>query len=191
MTPSKTEEENTDRILNIVGAELSQASTGTSNSEVESDREEALDYYLGNLPGAADEGRSQAISTDVADAIEWILPQIVQALIGKGPIISFDAISEEDEEQAAIESSFVHATFMNDNEGFLNLYEFVKDALMQKNGIFKVYFDDTPDIPKEQYDGITRQQAEHMAMDEDVEITAMAEDEVIPVPPQIMQQFQM
>jgi len=180
-----------DKILSIVGAELTQATNGTFNSELDGNREEALDYYLGNLPGAAEEGRSQAVSTDVADAIEWILPQIIKAMIGKGPIITFDAISAQDEEQAAVESAFVHSVFMSDNPGFLNLYEFVKDALMQKNGIFKVYFDDTPDTTKEQYDGLMQNQIEMLAMDGDVEITVMEPDELVPVPPETMQQFQM
>lgn len=180
----------TDEIKAIVGAELTQATNGSFNSELEGNRENALSYYLGNLPGAAEEGRSQAISTDVADAIEWILPQIIKAMVGKGPIITFDAISEEDEDQAALETAYVHSTFMSDNPGFLNLYEFVKDALMQKNGIFKVYFDDTPEEIKEQYDGITQQQLEHLAMPEDVEVTKVEQDELIPVPPEIMQQFQ-
>jgi len=179
-----------DKILSIVGAELTQATNGTFNSELDGNREQSLDYYLGNLPGAAEEGRSQAVSTDVADAIEWILPQIIKAMVGKGPIITFDAISAQDEEQAALESSFVHSVFMSDNPGFLNLYEFVKDALMQKNGIFKIYFDDTPEVTKEQYDGITQQQAEHLAMDPAVEVTKMEQDELVPVPPEVMQQFQ-
>lgn len=178
-------------ILQIVGAELTNSTSGQYNTEIDGNREKSLSYYLGNLPGPAEEGRSQVVSTDVADAIEWILPQIVKAMVSKGPIITFDPVSEEDEEQAAIETEFVHAVFMNENPGFLNLYEFIKDALMQKNGIFKVYFDDTPDETSEQYDNLPENQVQGLAMDPEVSIDVMEQDGEIPVPPQAMQQYQM
>ncbi len=40
---SKSEEENEIRILNIVAAELQQATNGTYTSEIDGNREEALD----------------------------------------------------------------------------------------------------------------------------------------------------
>jgi len=158
-----------DRVLNIIGAELQQATNGTYTSEIDHNREQALDYYMGNLPGPAPDGRSQVVSTDVADAVEWILPSILKALVSKGPVITFDAISEADEEQANLESEYVHDVFMAENEGFLNLYEFTKDALIQKNGILKIYYDDTPETSTEEYTGITEQQLQMMLANPEVE----------------------
>ena len=39
----------------------------------------------------------------------------------------------DDDLQAELETEFTHDVFMKENEGFLNLYEYTKDALMQKN----------------------------------------------------------
>jgi len=182
-----------DDILTIVGAEMIQSSTGTFTTELDGNFEESLDYYLGNPRGDEQEGRSQIVSTDVADAIEWILPQIVKALVAKGPVIEFDAMSEDDEAQAELETEFTHDTFMKENEGFLNLYEFVKDALLQKNGIFKIYYDETDKVKTEQYDGLSRQDLEMILQYDEVELVEIDEqvDEMaMQQRQQIMQQMQ-
>lgn len=168
-------EDQTNRILGIVGAELQRAGAGNFTAQITQDRDTALEYYVGNLPGAAPEGRSQIVSTDVADAVEWILPQIIKELTAKGPIISFDAVSEEDEEQARLETEFVHDTFMGENKGFLILYEFVKDALLQKNGILKIFYDDTPETVKEEYTGLNQQQFQMLLASPEVELVNQEE----------------
>jgi hypothetical protein len=179
-----------DKIIQIVSAELAAAGDGSTADSLAVGNERALDYYMGNLPAPAPEGRSDVVSTDVADAIEWILPQIIKALISKGPIITFDALEEADEEQATIETEYVHSVFMTENPGFLNLYEFVKDALLQKNGIFKVYYDDTPDITTEQYSGVFEPQIEQLVWGDDVEVTNIVPDGELPPTPEQVQQYE-
>ena len=159
-----------DDIINIVSSELEQARTAVA--EIRGDAETALDYYLGNARGDEEEGRSQIVSTDVADAIEWILPQVISSLVARGSIISFDAKGPDDEQQAKIETSVVHEIFTKDNEGFLNLHEYVKDALMQKNGIFKIYYDDTPTTCRENYSGLTELDMHVLMSDPRMEVVA-------------------
>ncbi len=162
-------------ILNIISAEMAQSATGSFATELDGNREDALDYYHGNPRGDEKEGMSQTISTDVADAIEWIMPQIIKAMVSKGPVVTFDATSADDEDQAELETEFTHDTFMKENDGFLNLYEFVKDALMQKNGIFKIYYDETDTVKTESYDGLSREEMEMLVKQPDVEIVNMEE----------------
>lgn len=181
-----TEEE----ILNIVSAEMSQASTGAFNTEIDGNREDSLDYYLGNPRGDEEDGRSQIVSTDVADAVEWILPQIIKALVSKGPVVEFDAVSEQDEVQAELETEFTHEVFMKDNEGFLNLYEFVKDALLQKNGIFKIYYAETDKVKTASYSGLNNQQVEMLMAEQNVEMVAMEQEPDMQAIQQVQQQIQ-
>ena len=60
-------------ILHIVSQELSQSAGGNENEFIDSNRKDALSYYLGSKLGNELDGRSQVVSTDIADAIEWIL----------------------------------------------------------------------------------------------------------------------
>ena len=59
-------------ILAIVSSELSSASGASENDAIQAGRQKALAAYLGDK-GSVVEGRSSVVSTDVADAIEWII----------------------------------------------------------------------------------------------------------------------
>jgi len=135
-------------------------------------RENAMSYYVGDLPAEAPEGRSQVVSTDVADAINWILPQVIEQYTGKGPIIQFSPNGPGDEQQAELETHFVHHVMFEENDGYANIYQAVKDALMSRNGIFKIWYDQVEDVITESYDGITPQELQMMSQDPNAEIVS-------------------
>jgi hypothetical protein len=44
----------------------------------------AMDYYNGHEPKPSGiKGRSEVVSTDVSDAVEWLIPNIIESLSGK------------------------------------------------------------------------------------------------------------
>jgi hypothetical protein len=158
------------QILNIVSQEISQAAGGNENDFVDANRQKALAAYLGQKTGREVEGRSSVVSTDVADAIEWILPEIVKAFTQNNDIVTFDACYDGDEDQAELESKYVYDILMKDNNGFLVLHQFIKDALMQKNGFLKVFYDNDVKTSTESYTGITDVELNLVLADEDVEL---------------------
>ena len=52
-----------------------QENLADSYGNLADDRSKALDYYLGRPMGNEVEGRSQVVSRDVWDTVEWIKPQ--------------------------------------------------------------------------------------------------------------------
>ena len=158
-------------LIAIVTAELE--NSRDAYSIIEKNREDALRMYLGNLVGDEDADLSTVVSTDVADSLEWMLPQIIEQLIGKGAVVQFDSMGPQDEEQSELETEFTHFTFMQENQGFVNIYEFSKDALLMKNGVFKIYYDDTPEITSETYTGVTQQEIAVVQNDPTVEIKSI------------------
>ncbi|RKY42338.1 MAG: hypothetical protein DRP85_03365 [Candidatus Makaraimicrobium thalassicum] len=164
-------------ILSIVGSELADTDL---TSEV-NDLEESLDYYLGNPMGNEVEGRSQVISTDVADTIEWILPQVMKSFTQNNEVVIFDPTGEGDELQAELESEYVYDVLMKQNDGFIILHQFVKDALMQRNGILKVYYNEEEKEEVKEYTGINEQQLQMLLGTEGTELTEMSEYEGEPV----------
>jgi len=143
------------QILNIIGEELQQSSGGNENDFIDANRQRALATYLGQPDGNEVEGRSTITSTDVADAIEWIMPEIVKAFTQNNEVVTFDPVSSDDELQAELESQYVYDILMKDNEGFLILHQFIKDALMQKNGFIKVFYEKYTEDVFESYTGLT------------------------------------
>lgn len=156
-----------DALKSIISAELATA-TG-SDTDIESQRQDALKYYLGKM-GAAPEGRSQVVSTDVADAIEWILPEIMKSFTQNNEVVTFDPNGPEDIRQAEIESRFVYDTLMKKNDGFLTLHTFIKDALLQKNGFVKCYYEKQNQVLMESYEKITTPELNMLLADPNVEL---------------------
>ena len=160
-------------ILSIIASELSSSSDsfygGTTSLE------ESLSYYLGLPNGTEVEGRSSVVSTDVADTIEWILPQIMKSFTQNNEIVIFDPVHAGDEKQAELESEYVYEVLMKQNDGFIILHQFVKDALMQRNGILKVYYSKKTQTKVADYTGITQDQLQALLSAEGVELLERSE----------------
>lgn len=162
-----------EQILSIISRELD-ASVGGDKCSIESNRKNAMSTYLGDK-GEVVEGRSSVVSTDVADAIEWIMPEVVKAFTQNNEVVTFDPISAEDKRQAEIESRYVYDTLMKDNNGFIAIHTFVKDALLQKNGFIKVFYEDNTEVAKEAYTGLTEPELMMLQADPEIEITGYTE----------------
>lgn len=163
-------------ILSIVSSELSSASGASENDAIQAGRQKALAAYLGDK-GSITEGRSSVVSTDIADAIEWIMPEVMKAFTQNNEVVTFDPIAASDRRQAELESRFVYDVLMKENNGFITLHEFFKDALMQKNGFFKVWYENEPCVTIENYTGLNQLELELLQAEQDLEITGMTERE--------------
>src|ERR1039458_9688051 len=74
---------------------------------------------------------------------------------------------------------------MVDNPGFLNLYTFIKDALLSKVGILKFWWEDSEEIEEERYHDLTDDQYDLIKSDPEVEVL---EHETHPVEDQALVQ---
>lgn len=164
---------NDDKILEIISYELTNSDNAFSDSDA--DLEDALDLYLGNPDGNEVEGRSSVVSTDVADAIEWIMPQVMKSFTQNNEVVVFDPVHEGDEYQAELESEYVYSVLMKQNDGFILLHQFVKDALMQRNGILKVYYANYTVRKISDYTGITDEQMSVLGTTDGVEVIQHSE----------------
>lgn len=168
-------------VLNIVGQELNSASGGNDNDSIDYNRQAALAAYLGDSEKVV-EGRSSVVSTDVADAIEWIMPEIVKAFTQNNEVVTFDPQFEGDEKQAELESKYVYDILMKDNNGFLVLHQFIKDALMQKNGFIKVFYSSDEEVKTEHYTGLTEPEYNMIIASDEVEVIEETIDMVEDIP---------
>ncbi len=152
----------------IVAAEIADA-TAFAGGRLAEERRKALDYYLGEPFGNEQEGRSQVVSTDVADTVEWILPSLLRIFTGGDEVVRFEPTGPEDEEVARQATEYVNWIFQRDNPGFLIFYTLFKDALLQKNGIVKLWWNAGETAERETYLGKTYEELQLLLADPDVE----------------------
>ena len=163
-------------MLIIVTNELSNANVTSSSPTYLRD---PLAYYLGLPNGSEVVGRSAIISTDVADAIEWIIPQVMKSFTQNNEIVIFDPVNANDEKQAELESEYVYDILMKKNPGFILIHQFVKDALLQRNGILKVYYEDNEEVSYEEYTGLLEQQVHMLLAEKNIEVEELTTNDFI------------
>ena len=137
-------------ILAVLGREIHNAS-GFIGGELVARRKKSLQYYLGMPLGNEQEGRSQVISNDVLDTVESLMPSLMRIFTSGDNVFSCEGTGPEDDEMARQCSDYLNYIFYKENSGFLALYSAFKDALIQKNGILKVYWDDSQKTEREEY----------------------------------------
>lgn len=142
-----------DDVLTILQNDIEQAES-YEDSESSDNRIEAYDYYMERPRGDEVEGRSRLVATDVADVVEWVMPEIMKAFNGPESVVRFNPEDDEDEEQAQQETEATFHVFYRTNPGFIILYTMVKCAILLRNAITKVYQDRSIKVKREVRNGI-------------------------------------
>lgn len=140
----------------IVGKRLSDT-LNSSYAELRNDREKALDFYHGRPMGNEQEGRAQVVSKDMMDTIEWMMPSLLRIFATKDAV-QFDPVGPEDELLAKQETAYVTHVLWKKNPGFMILYNWIKDALMQKVGYLKYWWEDEEKLCFDEYTGLNDEQ---------------------------------
>ena len=147
-----------------------QGSLGYGDGKLTQQRTDAMDRYYGKKYGNEQEGRSQIVTRDVADVIEWIMPSLMKIFTGGDKVVQFEPQGPEDVEAAKQATDYTNHVIMKQNPGFNIIYSWFKDALLQKNGIVKHYWDDTTEITREEYKNLTEEEFTSLLMDDTVEV---------------------
>ncbi|MDR6292345.1 hypothetical protein E9232_004885 [Inquilinus ginsengisoli] len=144
-------------------------------------RERALAYYRGDARGDEIEGRSSVVSRDVAEAVDGMLPDLLEIFVSGNEVVRFDPMGPEDEDAAEQATDYVNWIFSQDNPGFEILYTWFKDALLFKNGMVKVWWESEEHVKDAAYAGLTEDELKLLSSDPSTEIiettpTVMAAD---------------
>lgn len=163
----------------IVTAERRAALGSNTNSDLQKQRSDAQDYYMGDMDEhmPVHEGGSRAVSSDVADIVETLLPSLLDVFMGSDNVVEFPPKGEEDVEAAAQETDVVNHIFWNDNAGFMTMYSFIKDALISKVGIVKIWWEEVEDAEKESYEGLDEEGYIALFSDPEIEIVEQTFEE--------------
>jgi hypothetical protein len=167
----------------IVREEKTQAmgdSTGTGSDTLSAQRARNMDYYLGDMDDMpVPEGRSTAVSTDVADTVEGIMPDLLDIFMGSEEVCRFNPVNEKDAEAAKQETDYTNHIFWVDNPGFITLTSMMKDALIQKNGIVKYWWEEGEKEERETYRSLTPDAYAAIVADKSVEVIEHTERDIL------------
>ena len=153
----------------ITDAELRQ-SIAYCGGRLAEQRKKAMAYYYaqpeGDLSPPEIDGRSSVVVPVVRNKIEEMLPQLMLKFTGGDSVVDFEATKPGDEEKAQMCTDYLNYLFFKKNPGHTITLNWFKDAMKQKRGIVKVWWDNRSEETREEYEGLS-----------DVELTQLLDDE--------------
>ena len=164
------------KLRSILQSQINNA-LGYLGGQLSDQRERSLEYYQGDKLGNEMAGRSQVVSTDVADTVESLLPNLLRIFTSSDKVVKCEPVKAQDEPIADQATAYLNHIFYKENDGFKLLYNFFKDALIEKNGILKIFYDETEDVEHETYKNLTDEEYKVLIDNPEVEVIEDVEKE--------------
>ena len=161
----------------ILEAEIDDA-IGYVETETVEQRTKAINYYNRYEYGNEIDGRSKIVTGEVAEVVDGALPQLMRIFTGSDELGRFEPRMPGDEEFAKQATELTNYVFFSDNDGVIILHDWMKDALLQKNGIVKYWWEDSEDPTKEEYKGLNAEELTLMFADDEMELVSQETEEV-------------
>ena len=159
------------KLKSIIEAEIND-SLGFLETDTTDERTTALEYYLREPYGNEVEGKSQIVTGEVAEVVDGALPQLMRVFTSADAVVEFQPVNDGDEKLAKQATEYCNWVFYKDNDGFLILHNWFKDALLQKTGIVKAYWDDKKDVTKEKYENLSDDELLMLMQDQELEVVS-------------------
>lgn len=162
------------KLNSIISSEISD-SLNHFDSEFSQERIRAMDFYLGEPFGNEVQGRSSVVSTEVADTIEAIMPNLMRVFTANDKYVRFSPRTAEDVERADQISDYVNYIINHDNEGYKILYNWFKDALLFRLGVVKYFWEEEENVTEEEYSNLTEDELAVLLANPDIEVVEQQE----------------
>lgn len=181
-----------DEELATILGELNRQSVGYLTDEVAADQDDNLDRYLGEPYGDEEDGTSNAMSMDIAEVVDWALPDLLEPFLSGERVIEYEPSTRADEQYCDQAGDLAHFNFYNENDGVTILYDTVKTACIQKIGITKTWWH-KEDVDEEQtLAGLTAMGLAELRQEKGVEVLEEQAEPVMAgaVPPEALAAYE-
>lgn len=160
------------QLCSIIDKERAQG-IGASD-HIASDRQDAMAYYLGEPEGELAppeiEGRSQVVSKDLMETVEWVMPSLMRMFCGADDVVRFEPNDQGDEQACKDATEYCAYLLHRKNPGFTVLHDAIKSSLIVREGVVKVHCDRSFVESEESYTDLSDMDLQVLAADKTVEI---------------------
>jgi hypothetical protein len=150
--------------------QMNRQAIGHMSDEVSSSQDDNLERYLGMPYGDEEEGRSSAISMDVAEVVDWAVPDILEPFISGDKVVEFRPTNRKQEAYCENATDLVNYAFYNENDGTTFLHDIVKTGSIQKIGFSKTVWQEEDEQHRETLTGISQAHLAELQADKSLEI---------------------
>jgi hypothetical protein len=155
---------------------------GYLDTETTEQRRQAIKSYNRDPYGNEVEGRSQIVTGEVAEAIDGAIPQLLRIFTQSDDVVRFEPKGPGDEEKSKQATEYCNWVLMSENPGVTILHDWIKDALIYKNGVIKVWWEDMTEVNSETYENLSQDELTLLLSDGQYEIVSQEEIKIGEVP---------
>lgn len=159
-----------ERELKALIADQIQSAVGYDSDQISAEREENLNFYRGEPYGNERSGFSQVVTREVSDVVELIMPQLMDMFAGADKAVEFAPRRPNDAALAELATQYVDYVLNHDNDGYVVMQTAMKDGLISKRGVAKVYWEERLRPETERYRGLSDDELTLLLGEPDVEI---------------------
>ena len=162
---------------------------GAPDSEIGAYRLRNLRAYnaepVGEFAGPEIEDRSRIVATDARDTVNWMMPGLMKTFLGTDNAVEFTATRQDKEDEAKLITEYINHVFRTKNPGFSIAHQWFMDALREKVGFLKAWWEHKNEDSREDYDALTEDQVAMLNADPNVEMIdapEMVTQQMVPGP---------
>ena len=137
-----------DELLGVIDRQID-SSNWTNDTTLREFQRSSLAAYYGGRPEKKTDGLSDAVSSDFADFVESTTAEILPSFDFE-TIALFTPTAPQDVEPARIESRIANG-ILGARAGYTTLQEAIRNAVMLRNGILKIWADRRIDVQTRRY----------------------------------------
>lgn len=169
-----------DALLKLLRDEETDASAYYS-SELAEAQANALARYHAQPYGDELTGKSQVVTHDAEDTVNWLMPKLMRALMESDDLISVDDPASDDQRAAADTADYIRHVLFQDNDGEGIVHDFAFDGLTQRVGFARTCWEDPQPKPPVVLEGLSQDQLAKYVADPEYQILEQSED-IAPAP---------
>jgi hypothetical protein len=164
-----------DELRTLTDAEIQDASAFCA-SEIAASRQKAEYYFLGlakgDLAPPSIEGRSSVVDTTVRNTVLGMEGPLIKTFCGTENVVEFTETTPDDADKAKLATEYLNHILRKKNPGYQIISTWIRDALLQKVGFVKVWWDSSDIESTEEYRGQAPEQLAILLDDTEIEVTA-------------------
>ncbi len=138
-------------LQNIASSLLRDAVGFDSGDDLRRDIEENIKAYRGDLYGTEREGYSNVVDRSVMDVVEWTVPKMMKTFHGSDQAVEFTMEGPDPEGHGEDATDYVNDVYLKGNDGYNVSQEFIKDGLITKLGVVKIWVEPEEEVERRQF----------------------------------------
>ena len=162
-----------DEIETIVADAISDA-VDFVESEIAPERIKAQRYFDGETDLGWESGRSKVVATKVRDIVRGIKPSLMRIFLSNEKPVEYIPQGPEDVASADQATTYMHWKF-GEIGGYKVLNDVFHDALVKKNGVAKIYWEDYQQSEVHTFTNLSDNEFTYLVSDDNVEVLEHSE----------------